>query len=461
MTAATDHGDRAGLIDWSLAFAVAGELSRQSDRLPGVVEQALAAAPVFGNKQFPLSPLPLFLDPVAAADLVPLLEGYVGVLEKVVRLYREDPDVRHWYGLGQAAQALIDAEPAGGREIRVCRIDGYLEQGTERLRILENNADSPAGTLFTARIHDVVQSLLERAGIRVPGHLDQLRPRPEALLDVLRAAVAASGGRTGSGLRVAVLQPAGRANRESTQMAEYFSTLGVEAIVADPRELSVSAGHATVGGKVVDVCWNKVNTVVWDRLLGTDSGLLAQWIRLLRETDLVHVNSFGARYVAESKLSLAFLHDPQYAAAFTEPERELIDRLVPFSGRVDTDPALARRLLAEQQRFVLKEPYDIRGDGVLVGRAATPAEWVAAVAKAAHEPRIAQEYVAPTAYPVLRVGQNPGVVAMPLSTDTYVFDGKAACFGSKASLNARVNVFQGGQKLAVHVAEPEEGTGGS
>jgi hypothetical protein len=40
---------------------------------------------------------------------------------------------------------------------------------------------------------------------------------------------------------------------------------------------------------------------------------------------------------------------------------------------------------------------------------------------------------------------------MAISMDTYVLNGRVRGFGSKASLNPRVNVFQGGRKLAVHV----------
>jgi hypothetical protein len=52
---------------------------------------------------------------------------------------------------------------------------------------------------------------------------------------------------------------------------------------------------------------------------------------------------------------------------------------------------------------------------------------------------------------VFQAGRTPPVVAMPVSFDTFVMNGRVCGFGAKGSLNARLNVFQGGQKLAVHV----------
>jgi hypothetical protein len=63
-------------------------------------------------------------------------------------------------------------------------------------------------------------------------------------------------------------------------------------------------------------------------------------------------------------------------------------------------------------------------------------------------------YVAPTPYPTLQRGEPP-VVTMATSFDTYVLGGEARGFGAKASLAARVNVFQGGQKLAALVTREE------
>jgi hypothetical protein len=79
-------------------------------------------------------------------------------------LTRQLPELRRWYALGPAAESLIDADRHLPDEVTICRLDGYLEQGTERLHLLENNADAPAGTLFSARINRLVGELLDELG---------------------------------------------------------------------------------------------------------------------------------------------------------------------------------------------------------------------------------------------------------------------------------------------------------
>ncbi|QNP68344.1 hypothetical protein IAG44_01895 [Streptomyces roseirectus] len=451
-----------GLVDWRTALDVGARLvdAAEDGLLADAVRQAQDRMPAFRNRAYPLSPLPLFVHAEAATCVARQLEPYVRLLSKVARLYLDDAGVRRWYGLPPAADLLIAAEAHGDgperTEIGVCRLDGYLEQDSGRLRILENNADAPAGTLFTPRIHAVVRSVLDTAGITVPPHALRAAPRDDALLDAVRPALTAAR-REGRTPVLAVLQPDGAANRESVLMAGAFQAQGIDAFVADPREVTPAGGRARVGRRTLDACWNKVNTVGWQRLVQDDPGLVARWARILRETDLRHVNSFLARYVAESKLTLALVQEPAFATLFEEDERRLAALLLPWSRRAEPAGGLPEQLMARQHEYVLKEPYDIRGDGVTIGRAVSREAWAEAVGRAVKEGGVAQRYVPPAAYPVVRTDTDPRVVAMPVSFDTYVIRGTVAFHGSKASLQPRVNIFQGGQKLSVHVTTDSTG----
>ncbi|WP_416973971.1 hypothetical protein [Streptomyces sp. 4F14] len=450
-----------GLIDWRTTLDVGARLAAVAEdgRLTDAIRQAEDSMPVFRNRAYPLSPLPLFVRAEAATRVARRLEEYVHLLRKAALLYLDDAGVRRWYGLPPAVEALIDAE-AHGRgpertEVGVCRLDGYLERDGERLRILENNADAPAGTLFTPRIHEVVRSVLDTVGIAVPAHAGGAVPRDDALLDAVAPALTAAR-RQGRTPVLAVLQPSGAANRESAEMAAVFRKRGIDAFVADPRQVSPSGGRARVGQQAVDACWNKVNTVGWQRLAQDDPGFLDRWARILRETDLHHVNSFLARYAAESKLTLALVQEPAFAALFDPAERRLAADLLPWSRRLEPSGGpLPEQLLAEQHAYVLKELYDIRGDGVIIGAAVSRSTWAEAVGRTVKQGGVAQRYVPPASYPVIRAGTGPRVVTMPVSFDTYLIRGTVAFHGSKASLQPRVNIFQGGQKLSVHVTASE------
>ena len=198
-----------------------------------------------------------------------------------------------------------------------------------------------------------------------------------------------------------------------------------------------------------------------------DSSFVAAWLEALRDTSMVHINPFGARYVAESKQTLAFVQEPAFATHFTPDERDLVSTLLPYARKLTSDapaPALddsahgeslIEHVLQNQRDWVVKEPYDIRGDGVTIGFDASRSLWRAAVERGVRGGHIVQRRVVPTSYPVVSAGSDR-VEVMNISLDTYLFGGKVAGFGSKASSNAKVNVFQGGQKLAVHVVSRED-----
>ncbi|MGW7002441.1 hypothetical protein ACWGCW_06345 [Streptomyces sp. NPDC054933] len=448
-------------IAWPQALAAAQRLVAHPASVAEIVDSALATAPCFRNRDFPLSPLPVLVRDEAAQALRPLLEGYVALLGDVVRHYREHAEVRAWFGLPDAAERLIAADRGPGYAPWVCRLDGYLEEGSERLVLLENNADAPAGTLFTSRVNELVAQVSGQVAGERTCRLSPLTYQgPDRFLMSLRhaagAAAALTPGKAGEVQRLAILQPEGAASRESLEMAAEFAARGVDAFVADPRDLRVAAGQARFGSRTADMCWNKVNTVAWNTM-ATDPELVATWERALRDTPMVHINPFGSRYVAENKLSLAFVQEPRFAGLFSDAQHELATALLPWTRRVTADTTgpdgetpLVDDLLERQGGYVLKEPYDIRGDGVTIGDDVPRTVWRAAVRRAADNGHIAQARIKPLRYPVLTAGSER-IATMAISLDTYLLGGRMAGFGSKASHNVKINIFQGGRKLAVHV----------
>lgn len=439
------------MIAWGRALALAARLVEDRASVDRALGEVSSSARAFSNRDYPLSPLPLLLDAGAVTAAVPVLETYVGVLGRLVEAYREHAEVRAWFSLDRDEEALVLADRRLGDAPVVCRLDGYLEQGTERIRLLENNADAPAGTLFTPRVNRAVREVLRRSGsASLPVALEPDFAGEHVLLDALRRCGERAGARRTD--VVTVLQRAGTVSREVAEMVLAFRDAGCDAAVADPRELDVRDGRARFGERPAGLVWNKVNTVDWRRLTAADPTLARRWLRALDDRDFVHVNPFGARFVAESKLSLALLGSSEFAALFSPAQREAVAALLPGSQRLVGGDAAAAAAHEHPSRYVVKDAYDIRGDGVRIGSAAGAREWADAIAPPAGTARLLQHHVAPTSYPVYRRGSPVGrIVCMATSLDTYVVGGTVAGFGAKASTGAKVNVFQGGQKLSVQV----------
>jgi hypothetical protein len=426
------------------------------------VRAAESAAPRFRNIDYPFTPMPLLVDPGRVAAMQAQVEAYVALLEKTIRFYRTQPEVRAYFGLGDTAEALVATDDGLPRQIAICRLDGYMRQDDGSLCVLENNSDCPAGPLFTQRLDALVDQAiaptLGRLGLAVralPG--DAAGAVHRVLLEGYRA----WGGQAMTP-RIGILQLAGRGNVESDEMAAELRSLGVAAAVIDPRVVRFTARGVEHDGEVVDLVWNKINTASFRGVAVEHPDVITGWRDAIEARAICHLNGFGARYVTENKLCAAFLQEESFAALLDEDERALVAALLPWSRKVERNKRVRYdggehdliELLRERQvEFVLKQHYDIRGDGVTIGRAVDRATWDAAVEAARASGHTAQAFVRPVHLPVLRDTGGRAVSSMPVSLDSFVFHGRLAMMGSKASFHDKLNLFQGGRKLAVRIVD--------
>lgn len=446
------------MINWAIAGSLLASISRKQSALETDAERLCRELPRFQNIDYPLTLLPMA---VAASHLDShrnVVKHYVDCLERVISLYHSFADVRAYFRLSPEEENLVLADTSLKPVIRIARLDGYINQADGKLRILENNSDCPAGILFTERINLLTDKLLERviaesgiALIKMP--LDE---RDSARQEMLAAYRQQGGDKKNP--TIAILQIKGRSNRESVEMAEEFCARGTHSFVADPREVSVSANGVRLEGREIDLIWNKVNTVYWNNLVAETPGLLGRWAEAISSRTVCHVNPFASRYVTESKLCAAFVQEPEFAHYFEPQDCEFLKEVLPWSRKLEKGKEVEydgkrwdmSELLRERQfDFVLKQPYDIRGDGVTIGRSVTRNEWEGALEYAVSQGSTAQEFINGQSYPVMTGARESQVTPMTASFDSFMFGGRLCGLGAKASLRHKVNLFQGGRKLAV------------
>lgn len=103
------------------------------------------------------------------------------------------------------------------------------------------------------------------------------------------------------------------------------------------------------------------------------------------------------------KNALALLSDPRSANAFDDAERELVERVLPWSRTLG--PATPAALLAEcherRKELILKPGAGHGGLDTIAGWECSDAEWHAALATAAERGYLVQERVTPRTEPVL------------------------------------------------------------
>jgi hypothetical protein len=195
--------------------------------------------------------------------------------------------------------------------------------------------------------------------------------------------------------------------------------------------------------------WDVLYRHVWAHNTPKDSpfagALLAPWRFVLANpvNGMLEAKALFARLSEagenEALARLAALDDAELAAA----------RRLPYTRRLDV--ALAPRVLAERERWVLKRSWDYGGKSVHLGAELAPEAWARAVEEALADPRgggfVAQERVFAARRPATRVTPD-GVARADLYRDvsTYAGLGPYTPTGSvvRAAASPIVNILGGG-----------------
>ncbi len=394
-------------------------------------------------------PIPLVAEPEvlsraalagAAREAQAILSGAV----KLARTLLAEGDVRD-------RAALV--EPFGGLEaeamarlfdaplpVLVARVDFLVPEGGGAPRALELNATIPAmpGYADLAAFSWIAAAARERGlppraeralVARCGSHMERLR-------DALVAFYRSRGGTRERPSIAIVARPGDAQIGELRRLAAHFQQMGHDAANLVPAECEPER-------------WDVLYRHVWAHRVDPD----APFARALRDpARFVLANPVNG--LLEAKALFARLsecaEDGTLAAraGLDAREREAAARL-PWTRRLDA--ALAPRVVAERERFVLKRSWDYGGKSVLLGAETSPEDWVRGVEIAAGDARgggfVAQERVFTARRPATRIAPE-GVTRGDLYRDlsTYCGLGPSRPDGSvvRAASSPIVNILGGG-----------------
>lgn len=302
--------------------------------------------------------------------------------------------------------ARITCRDAIGRPPLYARADLYHDGNC--FRILEFNIGSELGGIDNAQMN---RSLLELPAFRRfaectgLGYVDTA----ESTVELLGHAASRVGARSDP---VIVLVEARNALVEHDHvfvaMQEAMLRYGIPLRLAEIQQLSFEDGKAVLDGTPVDVILRYFASA---QLVGDDEALDILDRLLRADTDnrtalFTHLD--GALFA--SKGSLGLLHEDRTRTCLSAEERELVDRLVPWTRvvgrdlggerRADTDE-LRRYCVANQGLLILKPGVGYGGIGAVLGPECTEQEWVEALDVAERGDYVVQQIVQPANEPVL------------------------------------------------------------
>jgi hypothetical protein len=180
------------------------------------------------------------------------------------------------------------------------------------------------------------------------------------------------------------------------RLAQLLSVRGFDAFACHAGQLAVRNDRLYAAGRRVDVLYR---TFVIDQV-SQHPPLLGPILAAHRAGSLVFAMTFLAELVG-NKGVLALLSDPTHAAAYSEADRELVARLVPWTRFVRAD--VVRHAERAQQDLILKPIGGYGARGVVAGWRVDRTTWLDKVARSVDGPWILQQRVraVPELSPVL------------------------------------------------------------
>jgi hypothetical protein len=320
---------------------------------------------VYGKR---LVPRPFFLDRTTADRVSADLKAFFDLLTSLPARFFDGSLARFAEALGipPAEVALMSAErpPFHGR--------ADIYRVGEQFRLLELNSGSQVGGRDLGDLARAILEVPDFTPFADEHRLTYVHPMAELLESI------------GRDRTIAFLEAGGMLARFAAGFAslkESCARFGVDILLGELEDVVERNGHAYLDGTRVDVV---VRFFASRQAVGR-AGALAKAHRTDVFTPL-------SSYLYGNKNTLALLSG--HRAELDDGERELVDRLVPWTRSLhQTDPDQVR---ANRENLILKAAGEFAGTGIHPGWQHDDAEWRQLLDDAKGKPFIVQERVRPT-----------------------------------------------------------------
>ncbi|MEV0328166.1 hypothetical protein AB0H63_17215 [Micromonospora echinospora] len=342
------------------------------------------AAPAFGGTHAwlgrPIFNRPALLEADTAASLGRDLRVFLGVLRALPdRLFDGDPAaLARALGLPEAQAAASDVS---ARELpSIGRAD--LVQDATGFRLVEFNTSSSLGGCEIAEMNRAMLADPAFAAFAARHDLTYRDP----IAGMLRTFPP-------SEHPIAVLTWPGGSHDHLTLFLASLAAAGHEAFACRAGELAYQGGVLTAGGRRVDRVFR---TFQLGRLDGSPEAdaLVRPLLRAADDGAATLLAPFAADLYG-IKECLALLAEDACRQALTADEREVVDRLLPWTRRLDR--SLLDHAREHRKELVLKPSTGYAGRGITAGWMVDPATWSERLEAALSAPHVVQRRVRPVA----------------------------------------------------------------
>lgn len=377
-------------VAW-LRERIAGDATMRPELFAHLQREQQARGLVHGTRPICSSLVPYLMSRARYAEIGRAAETLAFAFERVAQAALEDDAVMRLLGVTEMEAKMARINPGYERLCVTSRLDAYLAD--DGFKFLEYNAESPAGLADQKLLAEIFFTLpyMREFFSEFPHFLPQPHVR---LLDALVAAYKDWGGSEERPC-IGIIDWRGVSTEsEFHVLAAYFESQGFASFILDPDELEYDGGRLTAGKRAIDILYKRV--IIHEFLAKYDD--THPLVRAYRDGCVCMVNSFRTKLV-HKKASFAVLSDERFAHLFTDEQRDVIERHIPWTRVLQTGDTtfgnekcdLVELITKEQARFVIKPNDDYGGEGVCLGGEVSPDEWKQKIAAGLGDLFVVQE----------------------------------------------------------------------
>ncbi|MER0478960.1 hypothetical protein ABR737_11535 [Streptomyces sp. Edi2] len=368
----------------------------QSIDIPPVLSAACAGR---------LIPRPFFVDETeiqrCAADLVDLF----GLMSSLPERLFDGDTTAYCAALG------IDPRRAGlmrrltGLPEMYGRADLYHDGSS--FKLLEYNVDSALGGIDRAEISRLLLQVKAFREFAEEFQLDYIHTG-ERIAKILRRVSQPLTG--GADPVVAFVETNGGLNPYLSVYRSYQEMMrrfGLDVVLGEVSQVRSQGGRLFLQGKPIDVILRCFDI---DEVLADPAGdrAVEPIFRAHEDGKVILWTKMQSGLVA-NKGCLALLSDPRWRHAFSSTEKDVIDRILPWTRTLVAGPTESSEGLVDlidyckdnREHLILKPHVGYSGDGIVAGWESTAADWKEALSSASKDGYIVQRRVIPRNEPVV------------------------------------------------------------
>jgi glutathionylspermidine synthase len=403
----------------------------------------------FKDKPMPTLLKPNFISPKQTQTLIYAVEQMSNALNKFIRLYMYDENVRRIMKFSDKENYLFYIDPGYSTPLVISRLDAFLDNYS--IKFLEFNCDSPAGLAYSDVLEDGFKELFNEYHFLSEWKIDYIK-RQDILLKTLLACYNEFRAHKSSFPArpvIAIVDWEDVSTLSEFHLLEkYFEEKGYDTLVCSPKKFTIKNNRTYADGREVHLVYKRVIT----RELLDKWEEAAEFVKSIKEGLVCCCNSFRS-YIVGSKKVLALITDPQFQHIFNEDELDVIQKTVPWT-KILADIRVTYKnvtlklkdfIVENKDLLVLKPSNSYGGKDVYLGIETAQELWEKIMKDHLHdESWVVQEYVDIPQEIFPEIKEDIHLKLKKVNINPFALLGKYSGTITRVSDSAVINVSAGG-----------------